>query len=237
MVNDPWFIDPLTLVVRLSIALLLGGIIGFERERSNHAAGFRTHILVCIGSSLIMLLSIYGFSDFVDEENVRIDPSRLAAQVVSGIGFLGAGVILRNGFSVTGLTTAASLWVAAAIGLAVGAGFHLAAVTTTLFVLFSLLILNKVEEKWIHFKKNHIIKIETMDQPGILIKISEAMTTRKIKIRKITIEQNLLGTAAATDQEEIICILFSVRLPKHKILIPLIEHIRKIQGIREVSAE
>ncbi|HEY0826461.1 MAG TPA: MgtC/SapB family protein, partial [Bacilli bacterium] len=133
--TDPWFIDPVDLIIRLSIALFLGGIIGFERERNNHAAGFRTHILVCIGSALVMLLSIYGFSDFVDEENVRIDPSRLAAQVISGIGFLGAGVILRNGFSVTGLTTAASLWVAAAIGLAVGAGFHLAAVTTTLFVL------------------------------------------------------------------------------------------------------
>lgn len=91
--------------------MLLGGLIGFERERSNHAAGLRTHILVCLGSTLIMLLSIYGFSDFVDEINVRIDPARLATAVITGIGFLGAGTILFTGKSITGLTTAASIWV------------------------------------------------------------------------------------------------------------------------------
>lgn len=104
------------------LAAVLGGLVGMEREWNNHAAGFRTHILVCLGAATIMLLSIYGFSQFVNEANVRMDPARLAAQVISGVGFLGAGAILRNGPVISGLTTAASVWVVAAIGLCVGAG-------------------------------------------------------------------------------------------------------------------
>lgn len=121
--TNPWVIDQVHITIRLVLALFLGGLIGFEREVSSHAAGLRTHILVCVGSALVMLLSMYGFSAFVNEVNVRLDPSRLAAQVISGIGFLGAGTIIFNGRSITGLTTAASLWVVAGIGLAVGAGF------------------------------------------------------------------------------------------------------------------
>lgn len=120
-----WNISYVDLSLRIVISLLLGGLIGLEREWHNHAAGFRTHILVCVGSTMIMLLSIYGFGDFSNEYNVRMDPARLAAQVVSGIGFLGAGAIIRNGSSISGLTTAASIWVVAAIGLCVGAGFFL----------------------------------------------------------------------------------------------------------------
>src|SRR5690606_39922495 len=110
-------------------------------------AGFRTHILVCLGSALIMLISIYGVSDFIKEENVRADPARLAAQVVSGIGFLGAGTILRHGLTVSGLTTAASLWVVAGIGLAVGAGYMFGAVLTTILTLVSLELLNRMERR------------------------------------------------------------------------------------------
>src|SRR5690625_663261 len=116
---DPWYISLYEIVFRLGLALFLGGAIGFEREKSNRAAGFRTNILVCMGSALIMLLSMYGFTQFTNEFNVRMDPARLAAQVISGIGFLGAGVILFNGYSITGLTTAATLWVVAGIGLSV----------------------------------------------------------------------------------------------------------------------
>src|SRR4051794_30035185 len=117
--NDPWVIGNGHLVLRLLLSVLLGGLVGVERERKNHAAGLRTHTLVCLGSCLIMILSMYGFSDFADEPNVRLDPARLAAQVISGVGFLGAGTILFTGKSITGLTTAASIWVVMAIGLAV----------------------------------------------------------------------------------------------------------------------
>jgi putative Mg2+ transporter-C (MgtC) family protein len=93
-VHNPWYISELHILLRLLLALLLGGLVGFEREQSNHAAGLRTNILVCLGSCLLMLLSMYGFSAFVDEPNVRVDPARLAAAVITGIGFLGAGTIL-----------------------------------------------------------------------------------------------------------------------------------------------
>lgn len=88
--DNPWVIDHATILIRLSLAVFLGGLIGFEREQQNHPAGLRTHILVCLGSSMIMLLSIYGFAEFAGEPNVRIDPARLATAVITGVGFLGA---------------------------------------------------------------------------------------------------------------------------------------------------
>jgi putative Mg2+ transporter-C (MgtC) family protein len=145
-----WQISDWEMTLRILSALIIGGLIGLEREWGEHAAGFRTHILVCLGSALIMLLSIYGFSAFVGEPIVRADPARLAAQVISGIGFLGAGTILRTGTSISGLTTAASLWVVAALGLAVGAGFYYGALLTAVLVLLSLFVLNKFER---HFSR------------------------------------------------------------------------------------
>ena len=108
------------MIGRLLVAAVLGGMVGFERERLLWAAGLRTHMLVCIGSCLIIIVSAYGFNDVLGEKNVVLDPSRIAAQVVSGVGFLGAGTILFRGEAVKGLTTAASLWAVAGIGLAAG---------------------------------------------------------------------------------------------------------------------
>ena len=127
------------IIIRLILASILGGLIGLDRESTNRPAGFRTHILVAIGSALIMMVS-------VDNAKYGADPSRIAAQVISGIGFLGAGTILRTGTNIEGLTTAASLWVCAGIGLAVGNGYYLGAVATTLIVLFFLKILEPLKE-------------------------------------------------------------------------------------------
>src|SRR5699024_4744058 len=111
-----------TIISRLLVALVLSGIIGFEREWNNHSAGFRTHILVGVGSCLMMLLSLYGFLNFIDAyDNVRFDPARIPSYVISGIGFLGAGTIIVYGGTIRGLTTAASIWTVAGIGLVVGA--------------------------------------------------------------------------------------------------------------------
>ena len=134
------------MVTRLVLAATMGGLIGFERERLLWAAGLRTHMLVCVGSCLIMLVSSFGFSDILGQKDVVLDPSRVAAQVVSGIGFLGAGTILLRGEVVKGLTTAASLWAVAAIGLAVGGGLYVAATTTTLLVVGILAGLKPVAE-------------------------------------------------------------------------------------------
>ncbi len=126
--------------VRLLVAAALGSAIGLERELREHEAGLRTHLLVAVGSALFTLTSAYGFRDFLVEGGsvVRSDPTRIAAQIVTGIGFIGAGAILRHGMSVRGLTTAATLWVVAAIGLAAGAGYHWAAAVATAIVLFAL---------------------------------------------------------------------------------------------------
>jgi putative Mg2+ transporter-C (MgtC) family protein len=125
---------------RLALAAVLGGLIGLERELDEKAAGVRTHMLVSVGSALFTIVSAYGFHEFLTEGGavVRADPSRIAAQIVTGIGFLGAGVILRRGLTVTGLTTAATLWLVAAIGMAAGAGFWSAALIATAGALLSL---------------------------------------------------------------------------------------------------
>ncbi|MDF2959585.1 MAG: magnesium transporter MgtC [Paenibacillus sp.] len=177
-----WTISHGELLLRMVLAVLFGGIVGMERELHNHAAGFRTHILVCLGSATVMLLSIYGFSQFVNEPNVRIDPARLAAQVISGIGFLGAGAILRNGSVISGLTTAASVWVVAAIGLCVGAGFLFAAFYTTMLVLISLFVLNKWEKYLMRNRRNHELTIKALDNPGVLGKLASAFGEQGIQI-------------------------------------------------------
>ena len=134
------------LVLRLLIAAGLGSLIGAERERLIWAAGLRTHMLVCVGSCLFMVVSAYGFSTVIGP-GVVLDPSRVAAQVVSGIGFLGAGSILLRGDLVRGLTTAASLWTVAAIGLAVGGGLYVEAVAATIIILVILAGIMPLE-KW-----------------------------------------------------------------------------------------
>jgi len=127
-------------LLRLSVAAALGGAIGMERELRERQAGLRTHLVVCVGSALFTLVSAYGFRDFLISSGslVRADPTRIAAQIVSGIGFLGAGAIIRQGLSVRGLTTAATLWLVAAIGMASGAGYYDAAVMATLGALLTL---------------------------------------------------------------------------------------------------
>lgn len=230
--SNPWVIDQLHITIRLVLALLLGGLIGFEREVSSHAAGLRTHILVCVGSALVMLLSMYGFSAFVNEVNVRIDPSRLAAQVISGIGFLGAGTIMFNGRSITGLTTAASLWVVAGIGLAIGAGFYYPAVLVCFMVLISLWILNKVEHKYFNGKKIRVLKIQAMDQPGTLGLITTLLGKQKVDIRTITMEE-----PENNNRPNYVQITFHVTIPKPSIIAVVLESINQIQGVSGVTIE
>jgi putative Mg2+ transporter-C (MgtC) family protein len=137
----------LEITVRLLVAALLGSVIGFERERLLWAAGLRTHMLVCVGSCLLMVVSAYGFAGVLGPR-VILDPSRVAAQVVTGVGFLGAGSIILRNEVVKGLTTAASLWTVAAVGLAVGGGLYLAALAATVIVLVILAGIKPLEERF-----------------------------------------------------------------------------------------
>src|SRR6478609_2489613 len=137
--------------LRLGLAAVLGGAIGVERELRDREAGIRTHLLVSLGSALFTLVSAYGFHEFLTSGDavVRTDPTRIAAQIVTGIGFLGAGAIIREGLSVRGLTTAATLWVVAAIGMACGAGWYGPAAITTLFTILALGPLRILAYKWL----------------------------------------------------------------------------------------
>jgi putative Mg2+ transporter-C (MgtC) family protein len=141
--HEPW-----DLLVRILIAAALGGILGIERDIHGRQAGLRTHLLVSAGSALFFILSthIATFNVIVPPEFTKVtDPGRIAAQIVTGIGFLGAGVILKEGFTVVGLTTAACLWISAAIGMASGAGLYIIATSTTVLALFSLILLRGFE--------------------------------------------------------------------------------------------
>jgi putative Mg2+ transporter-C (MgtC) family protein len=138
-------------VGRILLACALGGLIGLERELKDQPAGLRTHLIVGLGACLFTLASAFGFAEFAGHPSVRgvsADPTRIASQIVVGIGFLGGGTILRHGGTVRGLTTAATLWVTAAIGLAAGLGFYVAAVVTTGVAIFTLRALKPLET-WI----------------------------------------------------------------------------------------
>lgn len=230
--HNPWYISELHILLRLLLALLLGGLIGFEREQSNHAAGLRTNILVCLGSCLLMLLSMYGFSDFVAETNVRVDPARLAAAVITGIGFLGAGTILFTGKSITGLTTAASLWVVSAIGLAVGAGFYFASATSTVMVLVTLWAFNKLEKRYISTKKEHLLKIKAKDLSQAMLEINTLLTDQKITMRKMLLEE-----CEGDEGDEQIMLQLYITLPKSEALLVLLDKIKHLEGVRWVSSE
>ncbi|NLM37380.1 MAG: MgtC/SapB family protein [Firmicutes bacterium] len=171
-------------LVRLTVATLLGSIIGWEREKQGRPAGLRTHILVALGSCLMMLISIYGFSGVTAR-----DPARLAAQVVSGIGFLGAGNILREGTSIRGLTTAASLWVVAGIGLACGTALYLAAVAATIVAFLVLVLLDDLELKIKDFSAVRV-RVEVADQPGMLSAFTQIFGNHGINIKKIQMKIN-----------------------------------------------
>lgn len=143
----------LVIILRILVSAILSGLIGLEREIKEREAGLRTHILVSVGSTLFMLTSIN--IGLAYSHAGRVDPSRIASGVVTGIGFLGAGAIIRYGTSIRGLTTAASIWVVAAIGIAVGAGMYWAGIVTTIVVL-AVLILSRLEEKLALKKKGKI---------------------------------------------------------------------------------
>jgi putative Mg2+ transporter-C (MgtC) family protein len=136
-------ISGISVIIRILFSALLGGVIGLERELHRHEAGLRTHILVCLGSTLIMLTSLYVFDIYKDI--AVVDPSRIASGVITGIGFIGAGAIIRYGMAVRGLTTASSLWITSAVGLAVGCGFYLAGIFTTFVAVGVLFFLRKFE--------------------------------------------------------------------------------------------
>jgi putative Mg2+ transporter-C (MgtC) family protein len=191
--SDILMFDIGTVLGKLFIAAILGGFIGWERERRGRPAGLRTHLLVSVGVTLMMLVSEHMFVNYQGYKNdsiLRIDPARIAAQIVTGIGFLGAGTIIRFRTSVRGLTTAASLWVVAGIGLAVGSGFILPAVFTTVIAIATLLLIPFVEKK-MKRDEYRTIKILIDGQEHFLDKIKSILEGNSVKLQKYKFEKNI----------------------------------------------
>lgn len=210
------------IALRILLACVFGGIVGFQRERHDSPAGFRTHILVSLGAALIMIISMYGFSDFT---TVNKDPARLAAQVVSGIGFLGAGTILRDGGSVKGLTTAASLWVVSAIGLAAGAGFYFLAFLVTCLVFITLE--RSVEHHF--FRSKQVLRIVTVNGTCKVQDINRIIEANKI------IAENISMTFLKEEQNKT-TFEYTLRNPFKRINSEkIIEDINRVDGVYSVE--
>lgn len=212
------------IIIKLMLSVVIGGAIGFEREIGNRPAGLRTHILVSVGAALIMLVSKYGF----EGEN---DPARLAAQVVSGIGFLGAGTILRTGNTVQGLTTAATLWVCAGLGLAIGSGFYFGAIVSTILVLISLITLTRVEN-YIYIKKKRIFKIVARERAGLIGDIGTFLGENNIVIKKID-----LNTLDLNEDDDRININLMVDIKSDITIDKIIDLMYSIEGVQRISLE
>lgn len=219
MVND-W-----TIIMRLVLAAILSGAIGFEREFHGRSAGFRTHILLCIGSTLIMLTSMHMFDLY--DGRVVVDPGRIAAGVITGIGFLGAGTIMHFKSSIRGLTTAASLWVVAGIGLAVGSGLYFGAIVTTILTMVALMIFSRLEHAMIRKDWYKTIIIEAKEGIDQLRSVRGILEEWHAEITDFEIDH------AKDTGNMLLRIGLKLKSPKHAD--KLVEDIGSIAGINSVK--
>lgn len=227
------YISEWEIVLRLFIAVILGGLIGFERERHNRPAGFRTHILVCVGSALLMMVSAYGFTAHLGTQ-FHPDPGRIAAGVVTGIGFIGAGTILQQRGSIRGLTTAATIWVVSGVGLAVGIGFYLGSIVTTAFVLISLLTLRRVERSFFYRRRLKNLMVRAVDQPGLLGRIGSTLGAAMVNIRKSDLST---PEQREEDEQEMVNIEFLIEAPRGLDYKKLFNDLYELKGVTEIHWE
>jgi putative Mg2+ transporter-C (MgtC) family protein len=213
---------------RLVVAGVLGGIVGYEREHTKRPAGFRTHILVCIGSALVMITSEFLFKRYSDI--VNMDPARLGAQVISGIGFLGAGTIIREGASVKGLTTAASLWAVSCIGIAAGSGFYMGAISATVLTFVTLIFLKRMESQFAVKKRYSTIYVHT---GGML----EQIRSVKSALEKMGVASKGIEVILKNEEADDFILKFRVKIPKGLNSGDVIAEICSIEGLKKVYAE
>lgn len=217
------------IILRLFLAAILGGAVGVDRQRYEWAAGLRTHMLVCLGSTLMMIVSAYGFADILHEEHIALDPSRVAAQVVSGIGFLGAGTILFLKHEVVkGLTTAAGLWTVAGIGLAIGGGLYFAAVATTILVLIILVVVKPYKRKLIAERRQTEIQLKLNRNKISLSQLEDMLCASNIAYNHLKLSN------ANEDNVYAVEIRINKSMP-HKIVLGFIELLNDTNGIKEVE--
>lgn len=216
---------PAESVFRLVLAAALGGLVGLEREASGKPAGFRTNLLICVGAALVTELSIVVAADITLPGGFRSDPGRLAAQIVSGIGFLGAGTIIQARGSVVGLTTAATLWVVAALGMAVGAGAYLQALVGTGLVLAALLVLGRFEDLLLPYQfQERILRVTLAQDRAMVDGIEEYLVNAGYSVRVQEIER----------QDDLLVVTVSARGHRHRIEVAMRELAMR-PGILKVS--
>ncbi|UMZ75339.1 MgtC/SapB family protein [Natranaerofaba carboxydovora] len=227
-------ISELEIILRLILAGIAGGVIGFEREQHNRPAGFRTHILVCVGACLMTLVSIYSFDGPEGQIGRGADPARIASSIITGVGFLGAGTILRQGSTIRGLTTAASIWVVAGIGLAFGAGFYFGGTITLVIIVISLYSLGNVERVLARKRRFRELKIRVLDQPGMLAKITKILGDRGVNISNIWMSE---AEFLEDYQAHVISIILHVRVPGKLNIDDLLHVVFHSEGVLELSWE
>jgi putative Mg2+ transporter-C (MgtC) family protein len=214
-------------LLRLVLAGVFGGVLGLERELREREAGLRTHLLVSVGSALFTIVSAYGFREFLNsgESVVRADPTRIAAQIVTGIGFLGAGAIIRQGLSIRGLTTAATLWVVAAIGMAAGAGYYSAAAITTAVALVALWPLRQLAWRMVRRYRGDtgllLVQLPAGESPGRVIDAVEGVDAR-IESVEITHEENRRN------------VQLTLELRREQLARELVERLADVENVLEV---
>jgi putative Mg2+ transporter-C (MgtC) family protein len=215
-------------LIRLCLAAVLAGAIGIERELREQEAGLRTHMLVCVGATMFMIVGVYAWSDYQlsNDIGVVVDPSRVASYVVSGIGFLGAGAIIRHGINVRGLTTAASLWVVAAIGVAVGAGMYGFAVATTALVLLALWPLAAVKRTLAEKRTTTKRLAVTLDPHASIVSTLAAVEEGGYQIESVEVAEE----EGARRLDVVVEIPADVRLG------PLLDQVATLDGVRSAAA-
>lgn len=211
----------LEIVLRLVIALAVGGVVGMQREIVRSSAGFRTHTLVCLGACLAMLTNQFLFEQYFQKS--PMDVARMGSYVLGGIGFLGAGTIVKDGLRVRGLTTAASLWVVAAIGLAVGCGFYLGALLAGGMTVLTLWVLKFIEDKSLGRRSTVWLEMEIRNQPGQLAAVLVPLVELGCSVQDVRIEQG---------EEEWVDLAMRIRLPKGLELKKAREGVGAVDGVK-----
>ncbi len=220
-------------LVRIIIACVCGGLIGVERSHRQKEAGIRTHIILALAAAMIMVISKYGFADLTTAEGVMFngtrgaDPARIAAQVVSGISFLGAGVIFVRGGSIKGLTTAAGIWATAGIGLAIGAGLYVIGISSTLLLILIQVLLHKFVPFSEAMETNEI-QLKLNDESKALTHVTEQLSEHGILVNGIKMKKN---------DDETVTVHLTVRIAKAASLESMLELINSNPEIREFTLE
>jgi putative Mg2+ transporter-C (MgtC) family protein len=215
----------LDVFIRILIAAALGGLIGIEREIREHTAGFRTHILVSVGAAAFTIASSYGL------QGTGLDTNRISAQIVTGIGFLGAGAIIRYGASVRGLTTAASLWTVAAVGLLAAQGFWQAALITTGVVIFSLYLLRFVEDKFLYPLAGHPIEVQVQFRTSGYTPFAQLMAA----LQEVHVVIKEMSVVPGESDSNIIHL--SLRLPRRQEPAKLLALLSELDDVRKVTLD